>query len=30
MNKGSIIFFSTIAVVFVLTIFAIGKQFLWW
>ena len=30
MNKGTKIFFSTIALVFVTIIFAIGRQFLWW
>ena len=30
MNKGTVIFFGTIGLVFLVIVFAIGKQFLWW
>ena len=30
MNKGQVIFFGTIGIVFVAVVFAIGRQFLWW
>jgi len=30
MNKGTVIFFGAIGLVFVLIVFAIGRQFGWW